>query len=237
MFYRFEEGSDHHLAQILPSQGSLTAALATPSSTESSPTASAHTRTRPPRRRHDLRNSFVRSEDPEHRGESGSGDGEKVAPVEEEPAEQWGFSPLDEHNVRMLEHIHPADWSAPTVGTERYNMVVIGAGAAGLITAIICAGLGGRVALIEKNAMGGDCLTTGCVPSKALIASATMAYRARHASDYGVDVGAEVHVDFARVMERMRRLRADISAHDSVQRFRDAGVDVFFGHGKYDDTL
>ena len=86
--------------------------------------------------------------------------------------------PLDEHNVRLLDNVHPAAWVDPApAGT--YNMVVIGAGAGGLVTAAGCAGVGARVAIIEQHLYGGDCLNIGCVPSKALLACAHAAHAVR----------------------------------------------------------
>jgi pyruvate/2-oxoglutarate dehydrogenase complex dihydrolipoamide dehydrogenase (E3) component len=79
--------------------------------------------------------------------------------------------PADTHNEQLLANVHPADWQNPTP-KDRYNLVVIGAGSAGLITAAIAAGLGARVALIERHLMSGDCLNVGCVPSKSLIRAA-----------------------------------------------------------------
>ncbi len=118
---------------------------------------------------------------------------------------------VDENDRRRIANVHPEDWVNP-VPTARYHMVVIGAGTAGLVTAAVAAGLGARVALIEKHLMGGDCLNVGCVPSKALLAGARQ-------GDSG----------FGEVMSRMRRLRADLSAIDSAARFRDLGVDVYLG--------
>ena len=138
--------------------------------------------------------------------------------------------PLDEHNRRLVSNVHPTDWKNPKP-RGRYHMVVIGGGTAGLVTAIGAAGLGARVALIERNLMGGDCLNSGCVPSKALIRAARAAAAVRDAGHFGVrlaDDGASV--DFGKVMRRMRRVRAGISAHDSAQRFTNLGVDVYLGH-------
>lgn len=141
-------------------------------------------------------------------------------------------APADEHNRTLVEHVHPLDWQNPTP-TGRYNMVVIGGGTAGLVTAAGAAGLGAKVALIERDLMGGDCLNVGCVPSKALIRCARTAFDARDAARFGVRGCENVRVDFAAVMERMRRLRAGISHHDSAARFRDLGVDVYIGEGRF----
>ena len=245
--------------------------------------------------------------------------------------------PHDEHNARLLDHVHPPTWVNPTP-TARYNLVVIGAGTAGLVTAAGAAGLGAKVALIERDLMGGDCLNVGCVPSKALISAARAAVGVQRAREFGVRIGAAItvvadaasvgsdagsirhdgtvivapvlsdaptesdatteterraatvipspqlcgerarvrgldeettshaeetsptyssaspdcrseepltlalspqsrgegtRIDFALVMERLRRLRADIAPNDSAARFQSLGVDVFLGAGRF----
>jgi pyruvate/2-oxoglutarate dehydrogenase complex dihydrolipoamide dehydrogenase (E3) component len=140
--------------------------------------------------------------------------------------------PKDEHNGRLVANVHPPDWVSPEP-PARYNLVVIGAGTAGLVTAAGAAGLGARVALVERELLGGDCLNVGCVPSKALIRAARAAAQVRDAAPFGIHVPPGVRVDFAGVMERMRRLRAGISAHDSAARFRGLGVDVYLGQGAF----
>jgi len=142
------------------------------------------------------------------------------------------LQPLDEHNVQLLEAVHPPAWTNPTP-SGRYNMVVIGGGTAGLVTAAGAAGLGGKVALIERRLLGGDCLNFGCVPSKALIRSARSAGDLLEAHHYGVKAGSGFGVDFPAVMERMRRLRAQIGPHDSAERFRSLGIDVFIGDARF----
>jgi pyruvate/2-oxoglutarate dehydrogenase complex dihydrolipoamide dehydrogenase (E3) component len=109
-----------------------------------------------------------------------------------------------------------------------YNAVIIGAGTAGLVTAAATAGLGGRVALIERGQMGGDCLNFGCVPSKALIASARTAHRIRHADHWGLEA-AEPAFIFEKVIARMRARRARIAPNDSQERFEGLGVEVIRG--------
>ena len=140
--------------------------------------------------------------------------------------------PADEHNLRLLANAHPDNWHNPPVRNP-YNLVVLGAGTAGLVSAAGAAGLGARVALIEKHLMGGDCLNYGCVPSKGLIRCATAWADVRHAAHYGIRLDGAIGVDFAAVMERMRRLRAHISHNDSVQRFTELGIDVFLGTGRF----
>ncbi|MCL4117445.1 UNVERIFIED_CONTAM: hypothetical protein GTU68_010684 [Idotea baltica] len=142
------------------------------------------------------------------------------------------LQPYDTHNQKLESHVHPPDWVNPQP-SGRYNLVVIGAGTAGLVTAIGAAGLGAKVALIERDLMGGDCLNVGCVPSKAVISAARVAAAVRDAGEFGVDVPENWGVDFGKVMERMRRLRAGISHHDSAARFQDQGIDVFLGGGKF----
>jgi pyruvate/2-oxoglutarate dehydrogenase complex dihydrolipoamide dehydrogenase (E3) component len=140
--------------------------------------------------------------------------------------------PTDDWERQLWDNVAPAGWQNPRPA-GRYNLVVIGAGTAGLVCAAGAAGLGARVALVEKHRLGGDCLNYGCVPSKALLRCARAAAEARHAADFGVVVPGPVQVDFAGVMARMRRLRAGISHHDSVERFRGLGVDVFLGEARF----
>ena len=142
------------------------------------------------------------------------------------------LQPRDEHNQKLQANVRPPDHQNP-VPAGKYNLVVIGAGTAGLVTASIAAGLGGKVALVERALMGGDCLNVGCVPSKGIISAARAYAAVRDAAAFGVTVPGKPTVDFARVMERMRALRSDISAHDSVQRFREKGIDVFLGQAKF----
>jgi pyruvate/2-oxoglutarate dehydrogenase complex dihydrolipoamide dehydrogenase (E3) component len=142
------------------------------------------------------------------------------------------IAPADEHNRVLLENTHPPEWVNPE-RPAKYNLVVLGAGTAGLVSAAGAASLGARVALIEKHLLGGDCLNYGCVPSKAVIRAARMAETVREAAAYGVHIEGGFRVNFQEAMERMRRLRAGISEHDSARRFRDLGVDVFLGEGRF----
>ena len=112
-----------------------------------------------------------------------------------------------------------------------YNLVVIGAGSAGLVTAYIAAAVKARVALVEKHRMGGDCLNTGCVPSKALIRSAKMLGYARRAPEFGFKTG-RFDYDFGEVMERVQRVIRQVAPHDSVERYTDLGVDVIRGEAR-----
>ncbi len=137
----------------------------------------------------------------------------------------------DRYDRELTARVAPADWTNPEP-SARYHLVVIGAGAAGLVTAIVAARLGARVALIERRLMGGDCLNFGCVPSKAVIAAARRWSAGRADSLFGAP-GAERSGDFGAAMERMRRVRATISREDGAERFRDAGVDVYLGQGRF----
>lgn len=142
-------------------------------------------------------------------------------------------SPLDEYNATLLDNVHPKSWSDPEP-KKMYNLVVIGAGAGGLVSAAGAAGVGAQTALIESHLLGGDCLNIGCVPSKALLRCAKAAAAVRRAETYGVRIEGEVSVDFGYVMERMRRLRSEISPADSAHRFSTKlGVDVFMGRAKF----
>jgi pyruvate/2-oxoglutarate dehydrogenase complex dihydrolipoamide dehydrogenase (E3) component len=141
--------------------------------------------------------------------------------------------PRDVYNLALLANVHPSDWVNPAPA-GRYNLAVVGAGTAGLVSAAGAAGLGARVALVERHLMGGDCLNVGCVPSKTIIRSARALADVRDARRFGVAVPDGAAVDFAAVMERVRAVRAGISPHDSARRFRDEyGVDVFLGGGRF----
>lgn len=139
--------------------------------------------------------------------------------------------PLDEANQTLLQAVHPPEWQNPEPRGV-YDLVVVGGGTAGLVSAVGAAGLGARVALVERALLGGDCLNVGCVPSKALIRSARAIAEARRAARLGVHIGG-VEPDFPAIMRRMRERRAGISANDSVQRLQRAGVDVFLGSGTF----
>jgi pyruvate/2-oxoglutarate dehydrogenase complex dihydrolipoamide dehydrogenase (E3) component len=140
--------------------------------------------------------------------------------------------PDDVFNAELVANVHPPGWVNPKPA-PRYNLVVVGAGTAGLVTAAGAAGLGARVALVERHLLGGDCLNVGCVPSKCLIRSSRAAHDIRDAARYGIGSRDGIDADFPAVMRRMRRLRARISHHDSAKRFSDLGVDVFLGDARF----
>ena len=149
-----------------------------------------------------------------------------------------GGTSTDAPDRTLLEHVRPPDWVNPTPAS-RYHLVVLGAGTAGLVAAAGAAGLGARVALVERERLGGDCLNVGCVPSKALLRAARAAADVRDAGDFGIRVPEGTRVDFTAVMARMRELRAALAPNDSAARFRALGVDVFLGEGRFTsrDTL
>jgi len=139
----------------------------------------------------------------------------------------------DPHDAQRLEHVHPPHHRNPEPAS-RYNLVVVGAGSGGLISALVASSLGARVALVERDLMGGDCLNVGCVPSKALIRSARIAGEVRRARDLGLPLPEGAGIDFGAAMERVRAVRAAISEEDSVARYAgEFGIDVFLGHGRF----
>jgi pyruvate/2-oxoglutarate dehydrogenase complex dihydrolipoamide dehydrogenase (E3) component len=148
--------------------------------------------------------------------------------------ESWRqiLEPPSEANQLLAERVRPADW-APPRPKDRYNLVVIGGGTAGLVAAVGSASLGARVALVEQGLLGGDCLNVGCVPSKALLRAARAAAEIRRAVHLGARTEGRVWFDFAAVMERVRRVRAELARHDSAARLRDLGVDVFFASASF----
>lgn len=143
------------------------------------------------------------------------------------------LAPMDAYNKTLLGNVHPAGWRNPTP-RERYNLVVVGAGPAGLVAAAGAAGVGAKAALIERHLMGGDCLNLGCVPSKSLIKSGRIAEHSRKTESFGVKIDGDVSIDFGAVMERVRRIRANISRADSAARYQnELGVDVFLGGARF----
>jgi pyruvate/2-oxoglutarate dehydrogenase complex dihydrolipoamide dehydrogenase (E3) component len=141
--------------------------------------------------------------------------------------------PRDPHNEALVANVHPPGWVNPTPA-GRYNLVVIGAGTAGLITSLVASSLGARVALVERHLMGGDCLNVGCVPSKSVIRAARRVHEARAADELGLGVPEERLPDFGAAMERMRRIRARISHEDSAARYaQEFGVDVYLGQARF----
>lgn len=144
--------------------------------------------------------------------------------------------PLDEYNALLLNEVHPIDYdikAAPHV--DVYDLVVIGAGAGGLVSSKQAARRGAKSAMVSQLLAGGDCLNVGCVPSKALIRSARAVREVRRASEFGVRVAnpQKVTVDFGAVMRRLRELRAKIAPVDGHEGTTAAGVHVFQGRGRF----
>jgi pyruvate/2-oxoglutarate dehydrogenase complex dihydrolipoamide dehydrogenase (E3) component len=142
--------------------------------------------------------------------------------------------PHDAYDAALLANVRPPGWTNPPPAA-RYNLVVLGGGTAGLVTAAGAAALGAKVALVEKNLLGGDCLNFGCVPSKALLRTARFYADIGQAPRFTGSGPVAGPVDFGAAMERMRRLRAHLSRPDSAQRFRELGVDVFLGEAAFAD--
>ncbi len=138
----------------------------------------------------------------------------------------------DDADERLRSVVHPEGWINPEP-KARYHLVVVGAGTGGLVSAAIAAGLGARVALVERDLMGGDCLTVGCVPSKSIIRASRAWSEARTAAARFGGPAVSGDGDFAGVMQRMREARAGLAPADGATRFRDLGVDVFFGDARF----
>ncbi len=139
--------------------------------------------------------------------------------------------PADAHNQRTINQGHPPNWQNPPGGN--YDLVVLGGGPAGLIAALTAAVGGHRVAMTEKLLTGGTCVNFGCTPSKALIRCARAVHEARRGADFAFRLNTPPQVDFAKVMERVRRIRSMSSAGDAVQLVAGAGVDVYLGHTRF----
>ncbi|MDP6964125.1 MAG: FAD-dependent oxidoreductase, partial [Planctomycetota bacterium] len=137
----------------------------------------------------------------------------------------------NQFDIELRQLVAPANWQSPQP-KRVYDLVVIGAGPAGLVAAAIAAGLGAQVAIVESQQMGGDCLNYGCVPSKSLLAAAKRCHQVKDASSFGINVD-EVDIDFGQIMQNMRQMRAAIASHDSATRFSEMGVDVFIGKAKF----
>lgn len=140
----------------------------------------------------------------------------------------------DHWDNELVSQVHPPSWVNPKPAAN-YDLVVIGAGTGGLVSAAGAAGLGARVAIIERHLMGGDCLNVGCVPSKGLISAARSWHTAKRAApEYAGPTLAEGSAgDFEVMMNRMRRIRSELSPIDGAPRFRDMGIDVFLGDGAF----
>ena len=139
----------------------------------------------------------------------------------------------DLDNRELLENVHPVSWQNPAPAA-RYDFVVLGAGPAGLLAAQKAVTLGAKVALIERDLLGGECLNTGCIPSKTIISTARLYAEMRDAENFGARIPGDIRVDFPFLMERMRRVRARIGRLGfSARQLASTGIDVYFGEGRF----
>jgi pyruvate/2-oxoglutarate dehydrogenase complex dihydrolipoamide dehydrogenase (E3) component len=149
-----------------------------------------------------------------------------------------GVWPLDEHNTKLLDCVHPRDWPNPDKASDFvYDLIAVGAGAGGLVSAKQSARRGAKSALVEQHLAGGDCLNIGCVPSKALLRCARACAELKR-NDLGfppLDAAAQ-KADFSKIMERMRRLRAKIAPVDSHEGTVSAGADMYTGKAVFTGT-
>lgn len=138
----------------------------------------------------------------------------------------------DPSERERMRNVRPNEWQNPQPA-GRYDLIVLGAGTAGLSAARMAAMRGKKVALIERDLLGGTCLNTGCLPSKTIIRTSRLYGEMRHAEQYGVPIPADIQVDFSAAMQRMRRIRAHVSRLDSARDLAASGVDVFFGDARF----
>ena len=136
----------------------------------------------------------------------------------------------DEFTKKLVQDVFPSNWKNPKPA-EIYDLLVIGGGPGGMTAAMVARSFNAKVALVEKEHLGGECLTAGCIPSKALLRCSRLAADVRNASEFGVEIPDGWKVDFGTVMRRVHRLQATISPHDSAAHFQKFGLDIFFGTG------
>lgn len=139
---------------------------------------------------------------------------------------------FDEENIKMLDNCRPRNWVDPD--RTEFDIIAIGGGAAGMVTSAASGMLGAKAAIIERGFIGGDCLVTGCVPSKAFLKAAKISHDIKVGKEYGVMIEGEVKTNFPVLMDRLKRIRAEISKNDSAERFaKYTGAHVFLGHGEF----
>jgi pyruvate/2-oxoglutarate dehydrogenase complex dihydrolipoamide dehydrogenase (E3) component len=143
-------------------------------------------------------------------------------------------TPQDAWEDKRLADLHPTAWANPKP-LDRYQLVIIGAGSAGVAAAELAVAMGLKVAMVERHLIGGTCLNTGCVPSKALIRTARLYADMRNAARYG-GKAENIEVDFTAVMDRVRRIRSHLSGGSSVRNLASAGIDMFFGNVRFSGT-
>lgn len=142
---------------------------------------------------------------------------------------------FDKESIEMYDNVRPRNWVDPDTSKDAtYDMVVIGGGAAGMVTSASAAVFGAKACMIERGFVGGDCLVTGCVPSKAFLKACSVAHSIKNAADYGLIIEGEMKVDFPALMTRMKKIRAEISKGDAAGKFaKYYGMDIFLGHAKF----
>jgi len=126
----------------------------------------------------------------------------------------------------------PSDWVTPHPA-EKYDLVVVGGGPGGMTAATVARSFDARVALVEKEHLGGECLNYGCIPSKAMFYSSRLAQKIRHAYEYGIEIPKNWKVNFSAVMRRVHEVQTTLSPHDSANHFKSLGIDVFLGAGRF----
>jgi pyruvate/2-oxoglutarate dehydrogenase complex dihydrolipoamide dehydrogenase (E3) component len=139
----------------------------------------------------------------------------------------------ESHNRELLESAHPPAWRNPEP-LDKYNLVIVGAGPAGILAARAAAAVGAKVAIIERGLIGGACINVGCIPSKTIIRTSRLYAEMRDAENFGAQVPTGINMDFAVAMERLRRIRARLSRfRGSAQRLSASGVHVFLGEARF----
>lgn len=140
--------------------------------------------------------------------------------------------PQDPFNLNLLQDVFPSDWKNPQAA-DLYDLVVLGGGPAGMTAATIASHLKLKVALVEKEHLGGECLNVGCIPSKALLRCSRLAAEMKEAKTFGMQIPSGSKVDFPQVMQRVRQMRNTLSPHDSALHFQKLGIDIFLGAGRF----
>lgn len=140
--------------------------------------------------------------------------------------------PLDPFNLERMQYVFPSDWKNPEPA-EIYDLIVIGNGPGGGRAAYKAVGLNAKVAIIEREHMGGECFNVGCIPSKALLRSSRCAAQVRDAAEFGIEVPDGWKVNFPAIMQRVRKLQSLIAPYDSAESYKKLGIDVFLGHGRF----
>lgn len=141
-------------------------------------------------------------------------------------------SSFENFQRRFKQDIFPPDWVNPKPA-EHYDLLVLGGGPGGMTGAAMARSLGARVALVEKEHFGGECLNYGCIPSKAFLRSSRLAQEMRNALNYGVEIPKGWKVDFKKVMQRVYDSQTTLAPNDSAAHWKSLGIDVFLGSGRF----